>query len=209
MISLDGFDVSPANYSQTQYQYEGSSSFIVTQNSAVCSTDDHGASAWSMIAENDGASGCGWAQSGYITFPGQSPEYFAQSATDGCVTSTTYYTSPAVGSKHAYRSLWVPACSCIQMSVDSLVLESTSFNPKSNWPWPWQPQFFGETGFHESNVPGTPSAQTNYSAIGVQRTADNTLVAIPCIMERTDQYSTRYADVGTSGICDAFAIYTF
>lgn len=203
---FDGYYENPSYLSNPPADwYEGASTYIVTREGLVCDTNTSSsnfATGWSMIAAGNGS---GWAQSGYFRSYGSSITYFSQIASDSTHFQTVFRYNPILGSTHAYRSLYWSGCGCIQTTVDSTVFQQSTFNPYGRWSFPFVPQFFGETAYRESDMPGLSSSPMTFWGLGVQRYTDDVLVSIPCILlSRVD--STRWG-LSPSG-CTAFNVYT-
>lgn len=60
--------------------------------------------------------------------------------------------------------------------VDGVVQMTTTENAPISWTYPYDIQFMGETLYGESDVPGSPTTKEDFTAMGVQRYSDDTLV---------------------------------
>ena len=165
-------------YNGTQPELvEGSSSYIITRTAALCTTDKNGgtnfSTAWNMVY-----AGQGYAQAGTMYRYGASCIYaWSEQSLNG--TFTDYNSGcTGAGATHAYRNLFVITNGVyhIQSSVDGKNIHTTSWDPLSYWTVPYQVAFTGETWYSASDVPGTSGAKTNFTAMGVQRFSDNSLV---------------------------------
>lgn len=217
---FDGFYHNPAAHPDT---LEGASAYIVNEFGAVCDTDtsapnpggrtigNNFTTAWTMIASYDSQ---GWAQTGFIRGY-NSPQYEWAEFKDP-VSDTVYNrfpSSPSLpnGVKHAYRELWSDSCACIVMSIDGVEVTQTNFNPYVNWDAgpngdQFSPQFSGETTYTSSDIPGVPSAQTAFSAMGAQQFFGNALNSMPCTLTYTNSNTARWTHSASS--CTAFNIWT-
>jgi hypothetical protein len=218
--SFDGYLFNPAAHANT---LEGASAYIMNRFGAVCNTDRTAPNppartlgtnrtlAWVMIAAYDGN---GWAQVGFIR-GFNSPQYeFAQfyNPTNGFV-ATRFPSSPTLadGVKHAYRALWNANCACIIMSIDGVEVTQTNFNPFDDWNSgpngdQFRPEFSGEVSYKENDMPGTPSAPTEFSALGAQQEANDSLGPMPCALTAVNNNPARWAYKASS--CTAFNIWT-
>lgn len=195
-------------------RFEGASTFLVTRVGGLCGTDrgqiSNFTNAWSMIAGSQSHGVCEWAQSGfergYISGGGTNIRHFAQASSCSTGLQTWYSGYVAAGVKHAYRSLWSNACSCINISVDDSTKVSTNFNPFAIWGYPFQPQFLGETSYLQNDMPGTPTLHTPFTALGAQRVSDDVLALMPCTMSGINDNTSSWAK-DPSG-CTVFDIWT-
>lgn len=188
-------------------RFEGSSTYLVVRASSLCSTDTNYISnfsnSWSMIA---GGSGCQWAQSGFETGYGQPIKHFAQIAGSCSNIVTVYGAAIHSGEKHAYRSLYNATCRCVKSTVDTTTFIVSNFDPYGTWTYPFQPQFEGETAYLASDMPGVPTSQTAFSAIGAQRVSDDVLISMPCTMVSNNSNPAAWALSASS--CTAFNIWS-
>lgn len=201
---FDGFTHNNAS----GYRFEGASTYLVVRASLLCSTDTNHVSnfsnSWSMIA--GGGSGCEWAQSGFESGYGQPSKHFAQIAGSCSKLTTVYGSAIYSGEKHAYRSLYSASCRCIKSTVDASTFIVSNFNPYVAWTYPFQPQFEGETAYLASNMPGGPSLQTAFSALGAQRFVDDVLVSMPCTLIGNNSNPAAWGRSASS--CTAFNIWS-
>jgi len=207
----DGFIWYPANNPEDPY-YEGVSTYILVQTSTQCSgildPDYNYVAAWSMIASKPGTNG--YAQSGFekdISPPHNATYWFSQWLGGGLFNSeySTYAQSSQVGVKHAFRSLYTSNCACVRMYVDSVEYDHTPFSPFAAWTTPFSPQYYGEAGYRESDMPGLSTSRTAFTAMGAQLYSD-AVTSIACGLQVDNEKAERWANVPHS--CIAFDIYT-
>jgi hypothetical protein len=205
---FDGFWYNSAAY--PDHYYEGASTFIVVQNGAVCSGDNtlsNFTNSWVMIAAGNGD---GWAQVGFEHTAGYALRWFSQSSPSLGTYYTRYSTFSVAseeGVRHAFYVRWSPACYCERMTIDSTLWASSPFNPFTSWSLskPMSPQYFGETGYFQDDVPGYSSNHTKFTSMGVQ-SYDDSSALIPCILSGRDDHPGRWSRDASS--CTAFDIWT-
>lgn len=171
-----------AGYGQNlgTYDYEGAYSVIKAQNSNLC-TQNPGSPyeyRWA-IGTNMIASGnvLGWVQSGFAKRYTGSLRHFTQvvrnrtlstSCTTGAEDFCTYFwtiTNPSPGSTTQYEDALCRAClngqGAIQSKIAGNLMYTTRWSPRTtgNWTEPYVPQWFGETYYASSDIPGTSSAR--------------------------------------------------
>jgi hypothetical protein len=200
------------------YQFEGSSGYIVVRDGANCTGDTsigNFSNAWLMIASNLGAPYNGWGQVGFERTAGFPLRWFSQFYDGYKALETRYSTFPVsnqIGVRHTFRVLWYESCLCLRATIDSTTWAESDFNPfaypaESNWgPQAWSPQFLAEAGYLQSDVPGTPAARTRFSSLGAQRVSDDRLILMPCVLSGTTDNPTRWARQASS--CNAFDVWT-
>jgi hypothetical protein len=196
------------------YHYEGVSAYMTPRPSGVC-TGQGGFGNFSgasiMIAEiNTG--GNYWAQVGYErngAYTGY--RWFSQFMNNTGAPETWYSPNPQtsqLGIQHTFRVLWQPSCDCFRAYIDSTVVDQSSFNPFFTWPTfqPWSPQFFAETGWLESDVPGTPGSPLPFRSLGAQRVTDDVVENMPCTMTSFNDNPARWGQ--SSSNCQNFTVWT-
>lgn len=195
----------------TGYNFEGASGFIVVRDGGLCggvTGPGNFVNSWVMIA---GSTYAGWSQVGFWREPGQPLRWFSQEHGAGILQTrfSTFNIGGEIGVKHMFRVLWINECSCLRTYIDTYLWSTAPFNPfigSSGWgATPWVPQFFGETTYLASDVPGQPWGHTDFSALGAQRVSDEVVVQMPCTM-LLSQDSPRWAI--SASACDAFASWT-
>lgn len=209
---FDGY-IAPQAPQAWQYT-EGASADIVVHFASVCTTDNSNynfTTAWTMISDVVGVSS--YAQSGFMRFWGDATmrhfvEYRRNANTafvrTVCFTQACLLQDPSV---YQYWIAYQPACGpCIQMFYNGTILNSTPFNPYTSWTQPFRPQFFGETTYLESDVPGSYAAPSEFRNLLVQRTSDDGWGAAWC-------YLTPRKDTSRWGLnadsCTHFWIWTY
>src|SRR5699024_5180440 len=140
----------------------------------LCSTDSsiitNFSNSWSMIA---GQGACEWAQSGFENRYNKPIQHFAQVAKNcGSVTTVYWPTNLVSGEKHAYRSLYNSSTGRVESKVDTTIFITSIFPMFGTWTQPFDVQFMGEVGYMASGMPGSPSSQTAFSALGAQQVVD-------------------------------------
>ncbi|MGI5175886.1 hypothetical protein ACQEVZ_06090 [Dactylosporangium sp. CA-152071] len=198
------------------YSFEGASGYIVVRDGVLCSGAGgigNFSNAWLMIAGWN-RTGAAWSQVGFERTSGSPLRWFSQHAwnnSTGDHLSTRYSTfsiASEVGVRHTFRVLWNSACTCLQAIIDVTVWSNSDFNPFFSSGWgglPFSPQFSGETGHLETDVPGRSGTRTAFTALGAQQYSNDALVPMPCAMNATTS-SARWGR-SASG-CDAFSIWT-
>lgn len=194
-----------------EWKFTGASSYIVVRDGANC-TGVNGAgnftNAWVMIA---GPGSRDWGQVGFERTAGfNGLRWFAQFSSNGGL-ATRYSTGSVnnqIGVRHTFRVLYYADCRCLRANIDGSVgWYSSSFDPKQVWgAQPWSPQFFAETGYLQSDVPGRQSTPTAYSALGAQRFDNGQLMGMPCILSAATDNPSRWGR--TSSSCTAFTVWT-
>jgi hypothetical protein len=191
--------------------YEGAAATLVVRRGSTCDTDTSGnnsISAWSMIAAHGGTGG--YSQSGYYRAYGTAIYHFAQYRQTA---TSAYYTKlgaiPTTGSSHLYKqqSVWNAAASQWQIRnwVDSTLLQQTNFDTFNAWAAPFSVQWFGETKYAESDVPGTSASPANFSGMQVQIASNDAWTSsLPSLAGYAG--SSRYHHSAVSG--NAFTIWT-
>jgi hypothetical protein len=206
-----GYSHQPDRY--PEYRYEGVSAYLTPRASGLCTGvggigNFSGASI--MIAEI-GSGGSYWAQVGYernALYSGY--RWFSQFRSDAG--AETWYSpgsqTDQLGVRHTFRVLWTKTCACFQASIDGIVVGRSSFNPFVDWPTdlPWAPQFFAETGWLESDVPGSPSNRLPFNSLGAQRYLDDVVEPMPCTMYSFNDNPARWGQASTN--CQNFALWT-
>ncbi|MGI8881245.1 MAG: hypothetical protein ACR2KJ_12230 [Jatrophihabitans sp.] len=165
---FDGFAHNP--YTHPSYQFEGASAYIVVQTGNVCSgitNIGNFSNAWVMIAAPTGNA---WAQVGFEHTSGFSLRWFAQFNDDHGHIATRYSNfsvNSEIGVRHTFRVLWSGDCICEKATIDTTTWLVSTFNPFYEWsPEPWSPQFAGEVGYLEADMPGYSANHTKFTALG-------------------------------------------
>src|SRR5439155_26901019 len=142
---------------------EGASANITVRNAWLCTSDTSGnnlSTAWSMIASGNAR---GWAQTGFLRSGPVGEAHFAQQSPDGNSWSTVFGSQVGDGEVHHDWQQYDGACGCIHSNIDVTRFMDSTFNPKAGWwQYPFSPQFFGETKYLESNMPGWSTCQTTF-----------------------------------------------
>jgi hypothetical protein len=212
----DGYFYNPNAF--PGYDFEGASGYIVVRDGNLCvpnSGPQNFTNAWVMIASDpSGNSGSGWSQVGFERTAGYNLRWFAQHAGrvgnyfDITTRYSTFSVNNQVGVRHTFRVLWNYSCYCIRATIDTTNWLDSKFNPfvDTTWTRPFSPQFAGEAGYRESDMPGLSSARTAFSALGAQRYSDDVLAPLPCIMSGANDNPARWGRLASS--CEAFTIWT-
>lgn len=175
----------------------GASAEIPVRTAAVCDSDSgrqNFTNSWSMIAAGDRQ---GWVQSGYERWWGSSFYFFTQSnrrsGQSGSL-STYYDTSQplAVGSVFRFWQQYDAGCRCMHSNVNTRRLLSTGWDPLTWWPEPFSPQFFSETRYTASDVPGSPTVRTDFAKLQYQSRSNGSWLPMPHGMQSRGD-STRWA----------------
>ena len=214
---FDGF-IQSANATEA---FEGVSSYIYPQNGALCSGSTVAAwnytNAWVMITGRPGPEvtyDVGWGQVGFERTVGYPTRWFSQ-FNDGFRNFRTRYSSfPVDGEfsvRHAFFVTWGAGCHCLQATIDTTPWASSEFNPfnpqQSRFgAQPWSPQFLGETGYVQTDIPGVPTKKVLYTGMGAQRYVDDQLESMPCTLASLNDFPDRWG-LSASG-CTSFTIWT-
>jgi hypothetical protein len=80
----------------------------------------------------------------------------------------------------------------LYMNKGLTTLDQTTFDPAVSWTGPWIPEFFGETGHCESDVPGVAGNRVAYTSVK-KMARDGTWSSIPSLSLPTpDCTNSRY-----------------
>jgi hypothetical protein len=179
-------------YGNGPHDAYGVSAFIVVRPSSLCSPTPSGGTnftaAWTAIGSNGLQ---GYAQSGYdkeaatdnVTRP------FTEYKKNNSVLPTTnfYPTHLFAGEQHKYTTRFTSACVnpgpafCLAMEQDNTALDTTPWNPQFEWVnRPWHPQYSLEASYQASDVPGSPTAKTNYTNMVYQDAPAQSWSDEPC-----------------------------
>lgn len=166
--SFDGFE----NYSHNH----GAKSNIETYRPDLCGSSGH-AAAWVMLY---GFANCdGYAQAGYAHVPNQPTRWFAEGSrilpTVGCNGDFTRkwgeeITTPGncpgtLTCPEFVTSYWSGVDDHIHMLVNGQQLHETGFDPLNWWTTPFVASFMGETTHVESNMPGDPGDNVDFTKV--------------------------------------------
>lgn len=176
-----------ATTGDTTSEYEGASSQISVRSPKLCPTDTTSrnfVNAFSMLAAlSKTTNQVAWAQIGYIRDPARGFCHFIQWTRDGldvsspplgytqvggslgCVSSGQQYT---YGVQY-YPGICADGHSCEQMTIGGIVKASTWWSPYDVWQTPFQPQFFSERRWKDSDTPGTSATSVRFGDLKIQR----------------------------------------
>ena len=207
------------NRLRSQY-FEGASGFITVRDGLPCSAPSSPSTnftaSWVMIADNQSK---GWVQVGFLRRSDLSGvRWFSQSVQrvgffpDTWISPETWV-SGQVGTSHAFRVLWDPACyysegqthACEKSIIDSTTVAVSSFDPFGNWASPFLPMFFAETKNMASDVTGSAAAKTSFWGLGAQLYNDQ-LTNMTCTMLGRNDNPTRWS--ASPSTCTAFDVWT-
>ncbi len=164
----DGFGKDP-NGNWAAY---GVSAQVRVQFGAVCSVGDTSqanfTNAWTMLSSHFGG---GWAQTGYIRWYNHVTVHFSQwVASPGGASGTKFGATTLYRDElHQYWTLRAASPNCPKTSqclvghVDQTTWFYTDFDPVGPWSTPFRQQYYGETGYGESDVPGVSTAKTGFN----------------------------------------------
>lgn len=208
----DGYYYDPSVH--PGYSWSGASAFAMVRNGATCSgvtSAQNFSNAYTMISSNPNASyyNTGWAQAGFIHTTGQGLRWFSQDNNNATGVTETRFSmfdiSGEIGIRHAFHVFYLLECSCIEMYIDTTLWKSSSFSPYSYWQSPFSPQYSGEGGYANDNVPGAAASPVSMTSMGVYNEGGrNTL--IPCVLSVGDDYPTRWSHHANS--CTAVDLWT-
>jgi hypothetical protein len=169
-----------------------------------------------MITANDGN---GWSQTGFLKWQGGLTHDFMQwtRCRSGCAVHTIELgTHRYAGDQHLYQEKYGSSTqfgcgnssSCLAMRVDGDTNATTDFDPNGLWSGPWINQYYGETLYAGSDVPGNSANHTDYHLMKIQRSSDpNDYVSQPCDMRVSNSFPTRWTNL--THACDTRAIWTY
>lgn len=198
---------------------EGVHAALTTQTGFVCSGDyDQFTTAWVMVASRNGDGG--YSQAGFFFQPStQCNNPYAEYNPTGA----GYAFTRVVHTEYCYRngSLLRPevrfvyrgdTCTfntCLLNLIDGVKMSTTNFDILGTFMTPYSPQFYGETRYRESNVPGSASAPTQYTEMSVQRFSDDQWQAGVSGLAVRNDYLGHWGYVGTGcGIYHCQNIWT-
>jgi len=158
---------------------EGASGAIVTRYGSVCDTNTSShnfVATWVMIANGNG--GGGWVQSGYIRWYDHTTVFFSQISKTGDPNVGQFDTkfgssSLTYGDTNHYYERWNSNCLCEHSNINSTTFLATTFDPYGSWSYPFSPQFFGETAYKQSDMPGNSASPTPFTDLNYQNASDN------------------------------------
>lgn len=147
----------------------GSRAVIESDDPAICGTPSASV-IWVMVT--GGGATNGWAEVGYGRF-GQDwghagYQVFSQWTTCDTCSPFTVLTQTAPGSgTHTYETQYNNATGRITMKKDGATVDVTSagWDPKDAWATPWSPQFFAESHYPQSDIPGVSSDHVSVTQI--------------------------------------------
>lgn len=201
--------------------YRGTSARIVVRNPALCLSearpDFNFSNAWSMVASAPTDPTRGYAQVGYMRQRDGVVRDFWEYDPDGTgpigrTRLHTTLTPRADGEEHQY---WVKyetlnACNCLQLIVDGTVYVNTPFNPFTTFTQPFANQWFGETTFCESDVPGRPGTTARFSQLQIQADNNQFASSLPSLNQgiTTCARHSRNTPATQAGLGTVFDIWT-
>ncbi len=199
---FDGVAVFPAAGDATRW-FEGTSSYLVVQNPALCTgvnTYANRVSAWVMIASS--VSNLAYVQVGYIKSAdfGHVRWFFeANNGYTGANLNFDFYPSSfsvdaEAGVRHSFSVNWRTSDDFVHGDIDSVPWGASTFNPYrgsySGDPaavnradfgaQPWSPQYEGEGLYTQSDIPGIGSSHASFTYMGVQKFSDDAFENLPC-----------------------------
>jgi hypothetical protein len=205
------------NNGQGQGSTEGDYGVLQTRYGAVCDTNQNPGTnfttAWVMIAP--GQPNGGYVQSGFFRGYNQCTVFFAETRISNSYgVSGKFGTSciPTDGSSHGYAEQYGAGCGCEYAKIDGTVWMTTSWNPFVYWSYPFDPLFFGEATYLESDMPGNSATPTNFSSLQGQNGNNNNFYNYGCIFTPLNNGTATRADgeawYDTLTSCPSFKIYT-
>ncbi len=195
------------------WNWEGTKANITVRKGLVCDADSSSSntsSAWAMIAPDNTY---GWAQSGYIRWWGSSIYHFAQHKRSSSTGYTTKLGSiPTTGSTYTYSevSYWNSTAGQWQINemVNSTVIQHTNWNTFTDWHEPLAVEWFGETKYRESDVPGLSTSKAHFTNMQVQWFSDDNWYAASNSALNGTTDSSRWARSAFSAANQLFDIWT-
>lgn len=177
-------------YANGPHDAYGVSAFIVVRASTPCSSTPSGGTnfttAWTLLASNAFQ---GYAQSGYMKMAGGVTHPFTEYRKNGSVSSIRNLYPPHLfaGEQHKFTTRYTSACVnpgpsfCLAMEEDNTALDTTPWNPDFEWVnRPWHSQYSLEATYQASDVPGSPTAKTNYTNMVYQDAPSHSWSDEPC-----------------------------
>lgn len=192
----------------------GAAATISGQYGAVCDTDTsqgNFTASWAMIQPQAAS---GWVQSGRVRWYNHCTVVFAQSYDGKNDNPRTFYGTTCQadsGGTNTFTELYSAGCTCIQAEENGNALQNSYFNPNNAWPTPWGPEFMGEAGYTQSDMPGNSASPTKFS--NLQRQTSNGFVDYACsVLSIINDGSRTRADgekwFNDTPTCPGFQIYT-
>lgn len=139
----------------------GSRSDIEYDTPAICGSDAIFSIAWAMVnGRNTNCGDVGWAQTGYGNFASEAfpvhTGYWEWGQTwTGCANLENYWRNHPSGATKTYNAQYKSGDGHLHLIIDGDQFGETGWNPTNLWAGDWQSEFFGETKFAQSDVPGT------------------------------------------------------
>jgi len=178
---FDGYATYPTGVPASAIK--GSAATLLVRFGAVCNTDQsqnpfpsNFSTAWVMVADNLG--GPGYSQSGHFRWYGSAIYPFAETNPGSGFSRVIDYARPITpGTAHTAKTGFTTSCAavpaCFKNYWDGQFLSQSLFNPNTQFTFPFSAQFFGETTYAESDVPGSATAPEVFGGVQTQNHFSN------------------------------------
>jgi hypothetical protein len=160
--------------------YEGVSAHLTYRSDMLCTSylgNDNYANTWSMVLASDGRS---WSQTGQVYFyhiqnnSGCAHHFGQQEANNQVGGPTTVYGSCVYpGETHQVWQQYLSSNGHIRANIDQTVFLETNYVSWTQWAAPLNVTVNGETGYQETDVPGTATQLSDFTQMQVQRFSDD------------------------------------
>jgi len=167
-------------------RFTGSDAVLKVRDPALCGstgTSQNFTSGWTMLASRDGL---GYVQTGFVKSAAAPLQHVGQFYDDPAVPVTKYgfdygQGPLANGQFNRYWNNFNPSTGRQNLNIDGTQWMTTNFNPNGSWlPQPFQPQFFGEVTYKESDMPGTSTSPTTFTSMQGQTAPNYAIVPFGC-----------------------------
>jgi hypothetical protein len=196
------------------HAHEGAYATIVTRYGAVCDTrtgQGNFTSAWAMLA---GPSASDYIQSGFDRWYGSCTYYFAEASAPSQSYFDQKYGSSCLsyGATTGYAEQYGSGNHVEYAKIGGTVWITTPFNPYSVWS-SFYPEFFGETVWKESDMPGNSASPTSFNSVQYQSSSTHNFVGFGCSLTKSNDLTGVTRSDGESWYdrttsCPSFNIYT-
>ncbi len=171
---------------------------ITVRNPSLCGSNHSRSEAWVLTF---GTTAGGWAQVGYIKWPGyNSPLHFAEYQKNSNPGSDyAYKEGGAATGSPLYTVKYIKSTGLLYMYVGSSTLLTSSFDPTIAWgsPSTWEPEYEGETHDNGDDMPGTATSQTYFQNMAIKTSVNTETWTAPSGLTVSSD-SSRYSAVKDS-----------
>jgi hypothetical protein len=195
--------------------FEGISAHLTYRGNNLCTSylgNDNFATTWSMVFSADRK---GWSQTGQLYYfhignNSGCAHHFSQQEenTDSYLPVTMLGTCVSAGEVHQVWKQYIPVNGHVRANIDQTVMSETNYVVWTEWTRPLQVTVDGETGYRETDVPGTAGQVSDFTSMQVQRYSDDNWEST-CYGNAvfySDTSLTRYSD--SQAACDHIQVWT-